>query len=143
VVRADHQGTGGRQDAVHLAEERLAVVHVVVGESAQRHIDRLVAPPGHRVVERVDPEVGAVADPPPRQLDHLRRGVAARHAGTSGQELVGVEARTAAGVEHTEAVDGAQQAQGRRAVVEGVVGRLGGVVLELGRERVVLRGVGR
>lgn len=128
---------------MHFAEEADPVGDVLVGQRADNDVDGGRAHPVEWFIERVHPQFSTAADTSTSELDHRRRGITAEHFGSLCEKLLHVEAGTAGGVEHPLAPDISDELEGCRTVVERVVGRHGGVVLVLGRERVVLLGLRR
>ena len=142
VVGADNEDAVASEDPVDLAKEADPVVDLVVDESVDGDVDALVFDPGERVFQRVDPEIGFLADSCSGQFDHPGRGVASRHLGSPLDQFCDIDARSTSGVQHPLALDVTDQLEHGRPVIESVARRGSGVISILRSDRVVLGRIG-
>lgn len=88
-----------------VAEHRDPVVDVVDDRRQHNHVDRVVSDPVERLSQVVDAEVGVGARPVRARGRSSLGLIEADHVSVTPQQLVGVQARPAVGVQHCEASD--------------------------------------
>ena len=129
-----HQSATGPQDPMDLAQSRGAIVDVMDRERQQGGVDAPILEPVEGRSEVVHANVEAIPDSPTCETNHLRALIEADDLGPACDELLGVEAWAAPGVQDPLSLHVTEELENGRAM--GVVGTVVGAV-----ELVLLREV--
>ncbi len=100
VVGRQYEPTSRTEYPEQLSQQGPPVVDMVEDEGEDCGVERFVGELDEWLAEIVNVELGPVADAGPGEVDHAGTLVDANHRGAAGDEAFGVQARTAAGIEH-------------------------------------------